>query len=112
MTNIVEVTRIEHNIVGVTDAGEYKIKFTNTNFSDIILSIYGVEFIEGDDNANMSFNYDIHEGTVPDDRMEEFKTLMGDFLVQAITEGLEKNELVYHGGIDENRTNDTEQSGI
>lgn len=106
------ITRIEHDIVGVTDDGQYKIKFTNTDFSDIILSIGGIEFIEGDDNANMSFNYDIHEGTVPEDRMEEFKTLMGDFLVQAITEGLEKNELVYHGGIDENRTNDTEQSGI
>lgn len=106
------ITRIEHDIVGSTEDGQYKIKFTNTDFSDIILSIYGIEFIEGDDNANMKFDYDIHEGTVPEDRMEEFKTLMGDFLVQAITEGLEKNELVYHGGIDENRKDNTEQSGI
>jgi hypothetical protein len=33
MNDNVEVTRIEHDVVGVTDAGEYKIKFTNTDDS-------------------------------------------------------------------------------
>lgn len=106
------MNRIEYDVVGTTDAGEYKIKFTNSNFNDIILSIYGIEFIEGDEEANMRFNYDIHEGEVPDNKFEEFRTLMGDFIVQAITEGLERNDLVYHGGVDENRTDNPEQSNI
>lgn len=106
------MTRIEHDIVGVTASGEYKIKFTNTEFNDIILTIGGIEFIENDDDANMKFDYDIHEGVVPDDKLDEFRTLMGDFIIQAIEEGIKNNDLVYTGGTDENRTNDPEQSGV
>ena len=106
------MSRIDHDVVGATENGQLKIKFTNSGFDDIILSIGGIEFIEGDENANMKFDYDIHEGVVPEDRDEEFRTLMGDFIIQSIEEGLKRNDLIYSGGIDENRTNDTEQSGI
>lgn len=106
------MTRIEHDIVGVTESGEYKIKFTNTEFNDIILTIGGIEFIEGDDEANMKFDYDIHEGVVPDGKLDEFRTLMGDFIIQAIEDGIKNNDLVYTGGTDENRTNDPEQPGV
>lgn len=117
MTNDVIVPNEEreeilHEIVGTTDDGQYKIKFTNTNFNDIILSIYGIQFIEEDEHANMKFDYDIHEGTVSDEDAEEFKQLMGDFILQAIVAGIQNNDLVYTGGVDENRTNDFEQFGV
>lgn len=103
---------ILYELVGTTDSGNYKIKFTNTKFNDIILSIYGIEFIENDDQANMKFDYDIHEGEISDEDAEEFKQLMGDFILQTIQVGLKNNDLVYTGGVDENRTDDPEQFGV
>jgi hypothetical protein len=109
---IYDVTHIEHEIVGETEAGEYKFKFTNTDFNDIILSIGGIEFIEGDDEANMKFDYDIYEGSVPEERSEEFKNLLGDFIIQSIEQGIKNNDLIYTGGVDENRTDNFEQFGV
>lgn len=103
---------INYNVVGETEDGQIKINFTDSEFSDIILSIGGIEFIEGDDEANMKFDYNIHEGVVPEDRFEEFRALMGDFIIQAIEEGIKRNDLIYTGGTDENRNNNTEQSDI
>lgn len=96
--------------VGTTENGFIKVKFTNTEFNDIIFNIGKVEFDEGD-NAVLHFDYDILEGEVPDDKIDDFRQLLGDFILQAIVRGLEKNDLVYGGGIDENRNNDTEQPG-
>lgn len=92
---------------GYTDDGFMKIKFTNTDFNDIIVSIGKVWFDEGDE-AILHFEHTVHEGKVTNDI--EFKQLLGDFVLQAIMRGLEKNDLIYSGGVDENRTNDTEQS--
>ena len=96
--------------VGTTDDGFIKIKFTNTEFNDIIFTLGKVEFDEQDECV-LHFDYDIHEGTIPDDKVELFEQTLGDFILQAIVRGIEKNELVYGGGVDENRDNDTEQPG-
>ena len=103
----IEREEIKIEDAGTTDDGFMKIKFTNTEFSDIILSITKVWFDEKDE-AILHFDYDIHEGEVPEDKFNDFKQLMGDFILQAIVRGLEKNDLVYGGGVDENRTNDSE----
>ena len=97
---------IEYEIVGVQgnndEGGQYKIKFTNTEFHDIIVSIYGVSFEEHEDEAIMKFDYDILEGKVADEDAEKFKQLLGDFILQSIEAGLKTNSLVYKGGVDEN----------
>jgi len=105
-------TEIKYELVSTREDGQYVFKFIDRGFDDVELCIYGVEFIENDDDANMKFDYDIHAGEVPEDKLDEFKTLMGDFLIQAIEEGIKNNNLVYTGGTDENRTNDTEQPNI
>lgn len=107
-----DITEIEYEIVGHLPNGQNKLKFTNTDFNDIILSIGGIEFIEGDDEANMKFDYDIYEGSVPEERSEEFKNLLGDFIIQSIEQGIKNNDLIYTGGVDENRTDNFEQFGV
>lgn len=97
-------------VIGTTEDGFMKIKFTNTDFNDIIFSIGKVWFDEETDDAILHFEHNIHEGTVPEDKLDDFRQLLGDFILQAIVRGLEKNDLVYGGGVDENRNNDTEQS--
>ena len=103
---------IQYELTGDDGNGQYKFKFINEGFDDIELSVYGIEFIENDDNANMKFNYDIHEGTVPTEELEKFEHLVGDFLIQVIEEGIKKHEITYTGGVDENRTDDPEQLGV
>lgn len=97
---------IEYEIVGLEDHndqdGHYKIKFTNTEFDDIIVSIYGVSFEEREDEALMKFDYDILEGNVANEDVEKFKQLLGDFILQVIEAGIKTNSLVYKGGVDEN----------
>ena len=103
---------INYELVGAREDGQYIFKFIDEGFDDVHLCIYGVEFLEEGDEAHMKFDYDIHEGTIEADKFEEFKTLMGDFLIQAIEEGIKKNEITYTGGVDENRDNDSEQFGV
>lgn len=92
----------------------FKFKFKDTKFDNVVLSIYGIKFIEDENEtkANMQFEYDVFEGKILDEDVNEFKQLLGDFILQTIEEGLNKNDLVYTGGVDENRTDDIEQSGI
>lgn len=96
---------------GTTEDGFMKIKFTNTDFNDIIFNIGKVWFDEEQEGL-LHFEHNIHEGVVPDDKSDEFHQLLGDFILQAIVRGLEKNDLIYSGGVDENRTDDTEQPGL
>ena len=95
---------IEYEIVGLQshndEGGQYKIKFTNTEFDDIIVCIYGVSFEEHEDEAVMKFDYDILEGKVAESDMGKFKQLLGDFILQGIEAGLKTNSIVYTGGVD------------
>ena len=110
MTNNTEL--IQHELVGSSESGEYYIRITNKpEFSHITFTLGGVKFIEGDDEANLQFEYDVIEGAIPEGREEQFKQLLGDFVVQAIEEGIKNNNLVYKGGVDEDRTNNIEQPG-
>ena len=97
--------KIEYEIVGIQsnddESGQYKIKFTNTEFDDIIVSIYGVSFEEHEDEAIMKFDYDILEGEVANENAEKFKQLLGDFILQCMEEQIKTNSLVYKGGVDE-----------
>ena len=106
------MNEIKYEIVGTRNDGQHIFKFVDHGFDDVELCVYGIEFVEDGDQMNMKFDYDIETGAVPDDRLEEFKTLMGDFLVQSIEHGLKNNNLVYTGGTNENRTNNTEQLGV
>lgn len=93
---------INYQVVGQTDDGLEKIKFTNNEFSDIIFSLGRVKFIEGDDGEpRLSFHYDVYEGDSAIDK-DRFEHTIAEFIIQKIEEGLKDNNLVYTGGVDEN----------
>jgi hypothetical protein len=91
---------MKYDFMGETEDGYFKLKFTEGPFSDIIFSLGRVELLEEDDQARLGFDYNILSG-VPEDK-NAFETACGDLLVQMITEGLEKQSLIYSGGVDEN----------
>jgi hypothetical protein len=101
MTN---TTEIEVEIVGVTDDGTNKIKFTNTQYDSIIITIGKVSFEEVDDQAIMHYEYDIveHDTELDSEQKKEFDNLVGNYLVQCIERGIKNEDLIYAGGTDAN----------
>lgn len=96
------MSNIMYEIVGYDADGQSKIKFTNTPFDDIIFRLGKVSFEEVDDQAVMHYDYVVLEHTEEHPK-EELDKFIGDFLVQLITDGVKDNNLIYTGGVDENR---------
>lgn len=101
-----------HKVLENKHDGMHAIQFTDGKFNGIIFSYGKVEFPETDDNDNakLSFDYDVHDDAGLEYDKDEIEHYLGDFLIQLIISGIKKNNLSYTGGVDENRTNDIEQS--
>jgi hypothetical protein len=84
--------------------GIIALELTENQYSGIIFSYGKVSFEESEakDNLKVYFDYEIHEGA---DKIEDkvaFEKELGDFILEMIVNGIEKNDLVYTGGTDEN----------
>ena len=86
-----------------------RIKLTSDKWDGIIYHYHTVQFVgEDDDEAVLKFDYDIVESPIGMDvdsltkkDHEEFETLLGDILVEIITEAS-----------NENRADDTDESDL
>jgi hypothetical protein len=95
--------------------GLQAIKLTEGAFEGIIYTYGKVQFDENEttDNIHLRFEYDI----IDDDDKDltdkaSFEQYIGDILQELIYEGIERNNLTYTGGVDENRTKNSEQSDL
>lgn len=88
--------------------GSQLIKLTSGDYSGIIYSYGAVELVEEEDQARLKFDYKVHSEHEYNE--QEFGKYVGDILVDLLTEQLAKNEIVYTGGVDENRATDSKQS--
>jgi hypothetical protein len=91
--------------------GVVALKLTEQPFEGIIISYGKVDFNEQGDTCKLHFEYDVHESPVDYDRAE-LEHYLGDLLQFLIMDQLSKNEIIYTGGIDENRNKDSEQSDL
>jgi hypothetical protein len=89
--------------VGYTEDGTYKIKFTDSKFSNIIFTIGGISIEERDEQAILHYEYflDDESGPLLSEDEKEFKKLVGDYILESITRGIENNDIIYKGGVDE-----------
>jgi hypothetical protein len=91
-----------YDIVGVTSDGNDKIKFTNNEFKNIIFSLGKVYFTEDEKDPRLNFHYEIHmHDAQMDFDKEKFEETLAGFIVDKIRQGLEDNDLIYTGGLDE-----------
>jgi hypothetical protein len=93
--------------------GLQPIKLTEGAFEGIIYTYGKVGFDEDDtnDTVHLRFEYDILDSNSKDlTDKASFEQYIGDILQELILEGIERNNLTYTGGVDENRTKDSEQS--
>lgn len=93
--------------------GLQAIKLTSGAFEGIIYTYGKVSFDEDEvnDKIHIRFEYDILDYNDKGlGNKAPFEQYIGDILQELIHEGIERNNLTYTGGVDENRTKDSEQS--
>jgi hypothetical protein len=90
--------------------GNQLIKLTSSEYSGIIYTYGRVRLLEEEDLLRVQFEFDIHENPVGFVDRDKFRNHIGDILVDLLEENLLKNNVVYTGGIDENRTTDIDPS--
>jgi hypothetical protein len=93
--------------------GLQAIKLTEGAFEGIVYTYGKVEFGEDDQNDKVSIKFEYEILDYADKGLTDkkpFEQYIGDILVELIHQGIANNDLVYTGGVDENRTKDSEQS--
>ena len=95
--------------------GLQAIQLTEGAFEGIIYTYGKVEFDEDEanDTVSLKFEYEIHDyaGKGLTDKAP-FEQYIGKILEELIHQGIANNDITYTGGIDENRTKDSEQSDL
>lgn len=95
--------------------GYQAIKLLADPFNGMIYSYGKVSFDpdEENDKLNIHFEYEILEynGRVLTDP-KPFEQYIGDILQELIHLGIQENSLTYTGGVDENRTEDSNESDL
>lgn len=82
--------------------GHDAIKLTSGPYSGIIYSYGKVSFDEQDDGTcKLNFEYEVHENHLEYDKVE-FEHYIGDLLQFIMMDELQRNNITYTGGIDEN----------
>lgn len=89
-------------VVENTQTGHDAIKLTSGPYSGIIYSYGKVSFNEQADNTcKLNFTYEVHENTLEYDKVE-FEFYIGELLQFIMMDELQRNNITYTGGIDEN----------
>jgi hypothetical protein len=86
--------------------GLYMVELTTGEYKGIIYTYGRVRLLEEEDVLRVQFEYDIHENPVGKIDPTEFRNHIGDILIDMLEENLLKNNVVYTGGVDENRAKD------
>ena len=88
--------------------GNQLIQLTSKEYSGIIYTYGRVRLLEEDEQLRVQFEFDIHENPVGFVDRDKFRNHIGDILIDLLDENLLKNNVVYTGGTDENRTTNSE----
>ena len=85
------------------------ISLTEGKHAGIIFSYGKVTFDEDvdADKLTMNFEYEVHDDGGVEYIPQEFEAELGDFLSELLAYGVQENNIVYSGGVDEDRTDNT-----
>lgn len=88
-----------HRVLGAVKDGKdiHALSLTEGDFSGIIFSYNGVKFTEDVDNDKLKIHFEYEVHYVPDSKAdyskEAFEKELGDFIVELLYYGLEKDHL-------------------
>lgn len=97
------------------NSGMIGLKLTEEPYSGIIYT-YGMVSLNEDpitESLKISFEYEIlnYAGKTIDDK-PAFENYIGDLLQELIHSQIAENSIIYTGGVDENRTEDSNESDL
>ena len=98
----------QYELLDEDNNGNQLIELTSSEYSGIIYTYGRVRLLEEDDVLRVQFEYDIHENPVGEINLTKFRNHIGDILIDLLDENLLKNNLVFTGGTDENRTTNSD----
>lgn len=93
-----------HKVLGRTTAdGElHALCLTTGPFADIVFSYTDVKFIENENQDHLTVKYSYHVHDVPDDKkdydVKAFEQEIGDFVMELLQYGVERDHLGYIDG--------------
>lgn len=92
--------------------GQLAIQLSEGEYAGIIFSYGKVSFEENDakDNLKVKFEYDLHDDAGLEIDKPALENYLGDLLIEMVMFGIEQNEIVYTGGVNENREVDPIES--
>lgn len=102
-------------VIESKSTGLQAIKLTEGAFEGIIYTYGKVELKEDEENkrVNLAFEYEIidnaNKGLTDKKPFEQY---IGGILEELIHIGIEENSITYTGGVDENRTKDSNKSDL
>lgn len=103
--------RIKHTVLEQEFEGKkiYAIKLHETPYSGIIISYGKVSFNEDEENDKLciAFEYDLIEDNDQEYDLKEFENYIGELLQEMIAFEMTRNNLIFTGGTDENRKDDS-----
>lgn len=106
------VFKIPHTILEQEVDGEkiYGVRLQENPYHDIIISYGRVSFNEDEENDTLAiaFEYDLIEDNDQEYDVKELETYIGELLQEMIVFEMARNNLIFTGGTDENRKNDSE----
>jgi hypothetical protein len=80
------------------DAGFYKVKLSSGQFTGVVFNFGKVSF-PNEEEAVISFEYDVLEGSVAEADKPLFEKTIGDILIKIIADSIKNKELVFKGGV-------------
>ena len=98
----------QYELLDEDNNGNQLIELTSSEYSGIIYTYGRVRLLEEEDQLRVQFEYDIHENPVGSLDPTKFRNHIGDILIDLLEENLLKNNVVYTGGTDENRTTNSD----
>ena len=93
-------------------SGLQALKLTEEPYKGIMFTFGKVWFEERDDSMACNFEYNIIDDCDKEIDMAAFENYISKILDQMIRQGIKDNSLVYTGGVDENRTKDSDESDL
>jgi|APCry1669188970_1035186.scaffolds.fasta_scaffold06107_5 hypothetical protein len=86
------------------NVNQYSVTVSEGKFAGVKYVLGKTELVEDKDNDNLTlkYHYDIIDSKIEDSDIPEFEKLIGDILMQMLSDGVKNNDLIYSGGVDAN----------
>lgn len=97
---------IKYSAMPETESGFIVLRLEEGEFSGTEFTLGEVKFADEeneDGSINLQYDLNVINKKMNEADFDNFKTIVGDLLVDILEEQVKNNEVVYHGGVDDTK---------